>query len=157
MVSKAHMWSWFGVNRAAAEATAQPTTEETDDIVIAHDLTCAELVDTVKSMSSAEFAHFLVLARNHNIDYMSKHDVEELFARYTEAASRQTLPAGVAPEPCSPRQLAEFLYLLTPPRWELFKTFASFYNINTLPFTTLITTFLNFEAAAVAAASGASR
>lgn len=142
------MWSWLGVSRAAQAPTTQTVEEQsTDDIAITHDLTCAELVDVVKSMSTVEYAQFLTLARNHNIDYMGKHDVEELFQRYKAAAP--VLPADVAPEPCSPRQLAEFLYLLTPPRWELFKSFSSFYNINSMSFTNLITAFFTFEAAAI--------
>lgn len=137
------MWTWFSERKPAAEAAADKHEDNEIEVEVERDLTCSELVETAASMPWEDWATFILMSRNHNIDFMTKESVQALFAQYKQCAVKD-----IAPEPCSPRQLAEFLYLLTPPRWILFQQFTASTNINAMSFTNMLVAFFMFEATA---------
>lgn len=138
------MWGWFSERKPAVEEIPAPPLS--DDVITCHDLTISELVDLAAHMPWEDWTTFIVLTRNHNIDYMTKESVTALFEQYRQCRTNE-----IPPEPCSPRQLAEFLYLLPPPRWFLFQQFAASTNINSMSFTNLMVAFFMFENTVTAA------
>lgn len=137
------MWGWFAEKKASNEQDAKATTDTHDvdaDFEPARNMTCTDLVQLAATTPWEEWATFILMTRNHNIDYMTNEDVILLFEQYKQCRAKD-----VAAEPCSPRQLAEFIYLLPPPRWLLFQQFAATVNINSMSFTNLIVAFLMFE------------
>lgn len=102
-------------------------------------ISCSDVVELASSLEWDDWATFLTMSRNHKIDDMSKETVETLLNSY----KANNVTASV--EMCTPRQLSEFIYLLTPERWETFKRFTSSADINTLSFADLLIKFHTFE------------
>ncbi len=126
------MWYWFSKRNEEEVVEIQSEADETP-------LTCSELVDFAATTAWDDWAVFLTMARNHKIDEMQQASVIELFDQYK--AGNCSTPTAT----CTPRQLAEFIYLLTPERWETFKQFTTTLDINSLTFTDLLLKFHTFE------------
>lgn len=119
------MWSWFSRSDAS-------------DVV--PKLTCADVMELAGTMAWDEWTTFLVLSRDHDINSMSRAAVLDLLDQMKRGA------VDLHPDACTPRQLTEFLYLLTPARWQVFSQFAATVSLNELPFSAMLVQFLAFEA-----------
>jgi hypothetical protein len=126
------MWlsTWFATPAPSADVPSQSSSR----------FSCSDLLAMASELAWDEWATFLTMARNHNIDTMTTKSVRSLFAEYRTQSD--IVPVCDA---CSPRQLAEFLYLLSPERWLMFKDFASTVDVNALTFGDLLVQFHTFE------------
>lgn len=125
------MWYWF-----TRKGEVEEVKSESGDTP----LTCSALIDFASTLTANDWAPFLTMTRDHDINTLKQDEVKDLFARYKE-------DGGVSSDPdvCTPRQLAEFIYLLTPERWDTFLAFSRTVDINSLSFSNLLFNFLNFE------------
>lgn len=126
------MWYFFSKRGEVEEIPSELDTVDTK-------LTCSDVVQLASVLSWEEWAVFLTMARNHKIDAMTKPQVESLFKEYKRG--ERSVPVDT----CTPRQLTEFLYLLTPERWQTFNQFMSSVDVNALSFTDLLLQFHTFE------------
>lgn len=102
---------------------------------------CTDLMEVACELAWDDWATFLIMARNHNIDTMSRKSVRALFADYKNTQT-DVVPVTDA---CSPRQLTEFLYLLAPDRWATFKEFSKTVDLNAISFGDLLLQFHLYE------------
>lgn len=123
------MWYFFGKRGEEEEIPSE----------LGQPLSCTDVIELASDLDWSDWAIFLTMARNHKIDGMTKSSVEALFRRYKEATTEMRVDA------CTPRQLTEFLYLLTPERWVVFKQFVTTVDINTLSFPDLLLQYHRFE------------
>lgn len=126
------MWYFFSKRGEVEEIPSELDTTEKK-------LTCTDVIELASTLSWEEWAVFLTMARNHNMDAMTRTRVESLFSEYKHGES--STPVDV----CTPRQLTEFLYLLTPERWQVFQQFIATVDVNTLSFTDLLIQYQTFE------------
>lgn len=147
---KEKMWGWLTGGTPAAVSIPAINSEP---------LTCAALLQFATSTlnDDADWATFITMTREYNLDTMCYSDVVQRFKLYQQHLNQQPLEQDAdivsvpvstplpPPDPCSPRALAEFMYLMTPDRWTRFQQFAATTDINALSFHALLTQFFEFE------------
>jgi hypothetical protein len=119
-------------------------TKEPEPSVPAPPLTCADVVQLANGLDWGQWVIFLEMARTHDIDQMSRAEVEQLFNLYRQqqVSGHDAIPAG---DPCTPRQLVEFIYMLSPPRWALFQEFLPTVDLKGITFHDILTKFCEYE------------
>jgi len=137
------MWRWF-TGGASSSLIVGPNAEETKSSMF----TCTDAVELVTKCTDAPQMELLLhVTRAHAVERMSRDVVLDLVQHYKNGT------IALRPEPCTPRQLIELLYLYKSMQcphtqnslFACFLKFASTVELNKLSFIEIMTNFMLFE------------